>query len=309
MIGGLAGLHGDFTDNWSALGNGVAHGVTHPLDLGKGIIGWQYLADGRYAYWAGNLVPGAVAAFYTGGAAAAVKGSDALVGVSRTGKALADMTDAEKAAALARGEKLLPGSVGADATPLERLTKDGLLDYSKYHESDLENFRKIASGGEVTLDHDLWLGNLHDSSTALSNPRSLKWATPVDEVLNHSRGGLLQRLALVPEWGKRDGLSVIQVPAGTTVHMTEGTASLQVSHKGVSVLGKDFRVPDPLHSKVGGGPQVLFKEFDRNWVVWTGKAPWPSAGQVLPHAAAVGGATGLTVETSDSLADISSGGR
>jgi hypothetical protein len=189
------------------------------------------------------------------------------------------------------------------------LTSDGLLNYSKYHEADLENFRNIASSGEVTLKHDLWLGNLHDSSRALSDPRSLKWATPVDEVLNHSRGGLMQRLALVPEWGTRDGLSVIHVPAGTTVHMTEGTASMQVSHNAAHLFGKEYRVPNPLHSKVGGGPQVLFKEFDRDWVVWTGKAPWPSAGQVLPHATAVGGATGLTVETSDALADLSSGGQ
>jgi hypothetical protein len=137
----------------------------------------------------------------------------------------------------------------------------------------------------------------------------LKYVTPVDEVLNHSRGGLMQRLALLPEWGKRDGLSIVQVPAGTTVHMTEGTAAMKISNHDVNLFGKKFAVPDPLHTKVGGGPQVLLKEVNRDWVVWTGKAPWPSAGQVLPHAAAVGGATGLTVETSDALADVSSGGQ
>jgi hypothetical protein len=309
MVGGLAGLHGDFTDNWSALGNGVAHGVTHPLDFGKAVIGWEYLSKGEYSYWAGNLVPGAAAAFFTGGAAAAVKGSDALVGVSRTGKALKDMSEAEKAAALARGEKLVPGAVGKDATALERLNEDGLLDYSKYHDAELENFRDIVSSGEVTLTDDLWLGNLHDSSVPLSDGRSLKWATPVDEVLNHSRGGVLQRLALVPEWGARDGLSVIRVPAGATVHLTEGPAAMQVSHRSLDIFGKEFTVPNPVGSKIGGGPQVLFKEVDRDWVVWTGKAPWPSTAHVLPHATVVGGTTGLTVESSDALADLAQGNR
>lgn len=309
MVGGLVGLHGDFTDNWSNLGRGIAYGVTHPLDFGKAAIGWEHLAKGEYSYWAGNLVPGAAAAFFTGGAAATVKGSDALVGVSRTGKRLEDMTEAEKAAVLARGEKLAAGSVGKDATPLDRLTADGLLDYSKYHDTELGNFRRIVSSGEVTLTDDLWLANLHDSSVPLSQGRSLKWATPVDEVLNHSRGGVLQRLALLPEWGARDGLSVIRVPEGASVHLTEGTAAAQLSKSTVTIAGKEFALPNPLGSRVGGGPQVLFKEFDRDWVVWTGKAPWPGRSEVLPHAMAVGGGTGLTVETTDALADISAEGR
>jgi hypothetical protein len=304
MVGGLVGLHGDVSDNWSALGGGLWHGVTNPLDLGKGIIGWDDLSNGRYAHWAGNLLPGAVAAFYTGGAAAAVKGSDGLAAVSRSGKALADMSEAEKATLLARGEKLVPGSVGADATAAERLAADGRIDYSRGYEDELKNFRTIQSSGEVTLKEDLWLNNIHDANTPLSDGRSYKYATPPDEILNHSRGGALQRLALLKEWQPRTGASVIKVPAGTTVHMTEGTTSAQMSQHTLKLGDLQVKVPRPTGFKVGGGTQVLFKDFDRNWVLWTGKAPWPSTSEVLPHALKVGSAAGLTVRAPDVMADL-----
>ena len=67
MVGGLVGLHGDTSDNWSALGSGLAHGITHPLDLGKAIINWEDLSPGHYSRWAGELVPSIAAAFFTGG--------------------------------------------------------------------------------------------------------------------------------------------------------------------------------------------------------------------------------------------------
>jgi hypothetical protein len=132
--------------------------------------------------------------------------------------------------------------------------------------------------------------------------RSLKWATTPDTILNHTRGGALRALALVPEWGKRTHLSVIRVPEGTTLHVAEGPAAAQVSHA-------ITRLPKlPTGFKAGGGHQVLFRDVDRAWVVWSGDAPWPSAGQSLPHGAAVGAGTGLVVRAPDVLADIAQSG-
>ena len=53
---------------------------------------------------------------------------------------------------------------------------------------------------------------------------------------------------------------------------------MQVSTR--ELLGRTI----PTGAKVGGGQQVLFKDFDRDWVVWSGKAPWPSAAATLAHA-------------------------
>jgi hypothetical protein len=88
MVGGLVGLNGDVTDNWSDLGSGIAHGVRNPTDFGKALIGWDDLSAGNYGHWAGELAPGLVAAFFTGGAAAGLKGADAAATTARAGQAL-----------------------------------------------------------------------------------------------------------------------------------------------------------------------------------------------------------------------------
>ena len=88
MVGGLVGLNGGTSDAWSDLGQGLKHGVTHPADFGKALIGWDDLSAGRYGHWAGELVPGIAAAFVTGGAAAGLKGADAAAdSTRRTGPA------------------------------------------------------------------------------------------------------------------------------------------------------------------------------------------------------------------------------
>lgn len=301
MVGGLIGLHGDTGQNWANLGTGLWHGVTHPLDLGKAAIDWNDLSHGRYAHWAGELAPSIVAAFFTGGAAAAAKGADGVAAVNRTGKALADMTDAEKAAMLARGEDLAAGSVGKSAAA-KFLTADGRLDYGFRYTDELANFRRIASDGPATLSHDLWLANVHDGSAALNAGRSLKWGAPLDEVLNHTRGGYLQRLALVPQWGPRTDMTLLHIPAGTQVHLAEGTAAAQVSTHTVEIAGKSLDLPTGV--KLGGGAQVLLHDVDTTWAVWTGQAPWPTGAEVAQRAAAGGAAGVLTVRAPDVLADL-----
>jgi hypothetical protein len=88
MIGGLVGLNGDVSDNWAALGSGLLHGVTHPVDFGKALIDWDDLSKGNYGHWAGELAPTIVAAIFSGGAGAAVKGVDATAAAERAGTAL-----------------------------------------------------------------------------------------------------------------------------------------------------------------------------------------------------------------------------
>lgn len=297
MVGGLVGLHGDVSDNWSALGKGLAHGFTHPLDFGKAIIDWQDLSQGHYGHWAGELVPSVAAAFFTGGAAGAVKGADALSGVSKAGKALSDMSDAEKAAYLARGEQFVPGSVGLDATKASQLTADGKISYASSYSDELKNFRSIAREGEVTLKEPLYGVNLHNGQIPLGAGRSLKYLTTPDEVLNHTRGGVLQRLALVPQWGPRTHMSIVHLPEGTSVQLAEGPAKWQLStHK---VHGVDV----PTGVKVGGGQQILLKEVDRDNVVWTGSAPWAEHAPVAAHLKQATKA-GLLVRAPDVLSDV-----
>ena len=302
MVGGLVGLHGDTSDNWSALGHGLAHGITHPLDLGKAIIDWNDLSSGHYSRWAGELVPSIAAAFFTGGGAAAVKGADAVNATAKTGKALEDLTDAEKASALARGDDLIPGASAGQEATARYLTDSGRLDYSYNVENEFSNFRTMTTNGTVTLDHDLYLANVHDGTAALNAGRSLKYGAPLDSVLANTRGGFLQKTALVPQWGKRTDMSLLQIPAGTDVTMTAGTTSAQISTHSLTIAGHKLTVPTGV--KVGGGPQVLLHNVDRQWVVWTGKAPWADAGPNVVKGVTVGTATAGVVRAPDVLSDL-----
>lgn len=68
---------------------------------------------------------------------------------------------------------------------------------------------------------------------------------------------ILQHLALkYPEWGKRDGLTLIKIPKGDHATFISGKAAPQFSEK----TGKAFK---------GGGYQVRFRDFDENWIVKT----------------------------------------
>jgi uncharacterized protein YukE len=296
MVGGLMGLHGDFTDNWSNLGHGLAHGITHPLTLGKALIDWDDFSKGHYAHWAGNLVPSIAAAWFSGGAAAGAKGIDGIDAATKASQTLEELSEADKAALLARGEPLVAGSVGSEVPGA--LNDAGRLDYAKRFEEEIEsNFGTVTKNGTEVLDSDRWLVNVHDASAPLSGGRSLKYAANLDEVLGNSRGGFLDKLALVPQWGSRDEVSILHIPAGTEIHIAEGTTAPQVSH--LTIAGKDLGIK--IGSKAGGAMQTLFQNVDRDWVVWTGKAPWPSTATIVTHAATGAG----VVRVADALADVS----
>ncbi len=113
---GLVGLNGDAGENWAALGSGLTHAVTNPGDFAKAVVGWEDLSQGNYGHWAGELAPSVVAAFFTGGAAAGLKGADAVAAATRAGAA------ASTAAGVA---KSLPGAL-KDVRVLITETPDGL---------------------------------------------------------------------------------------------------------------------------------------------------------------------------------------
>lgn len=93
MLGGLVGLRGDVSDNWSVLGSGLAHGLTHPSKLGKAVIGWDDLSRGHITHWAGELVPAAAAALVTGGAAVTLKGGKAVTALNLSERGLAEAAE------------------------------------------------------------------------------------------------------------------------------------------------------------------------------------------------------------------------
>lgn len=93
MVKGLIpGLSDDLGGSWKDFGTGLGQSVLHPVETGKAVIGWEDLAAGRYAHWAGGLVPGVVAGVATLGTGAAVSG------VVRGTRAVDHATDAAKVA-------------------------------------------------------------------------------------------------------------------------------------------------------------------------------------------------------------------
>ncbi len=289
FAGGLVGLNGDVTDNWVSLGRGVRHGATNPGDFVKAAVNWEDLSEGNYAHWGGELLPSVAAAFATGGAAAGVKGADALTGVSGSAKALDGMSDVEKASLLARGADL-DGQGGAGPR----------LDYSQRFQGELRNFRGPYLSGTRVLEQDLWLVDVHDRSKDLGAGRSLRWAAPLDEVLNDSRRGYVRRLALPSTWGPRDGMTLLRIPAGTEVTLAEGVARHQFTRRTLTLREHSLQVPVGL--KLGGGQQVLLSEVDPSWVRWSGDAPWPPGWEV-PGGAATGAAGGLLASRAHDLVE------
>lgn len=64
-----------------------------------------------------------------------------------------------------------------------------------------------------------------------------------------------QGLALPPEWGSRDAVTVIKIPKGTDITAYKGLASPQ--------LGKTGELFN------GNAVQYRFKDFDPSWILET----------------------------------------
>ena len=142
--------------------------------------------------------------------------------------------------------------------------KEGRIDYSDRFLGDISNFvegtAKLHNG---KLKEDLYLVNYHDFDKELGagrDGRTLKWATHIavgNKMMTIE--DVHQHLALVdPDWGKRNAVTLIKIPAGTDVSFISGKAVEQKSLK----TGKKF---------VGGGFQIRFLDFDEKWIAETKK--------------------------------------
>lgn len=76
-------------------------------------------------------------------------------------------------------------------------------------------------------------------------------------------GKVHRELALMPEWGERSFVSTARIPAGTRIDAYMGTARYQ----------QDFTTPGRSIFLSGKGTQILFKDFDPQWVRKTRPLP------------------------------------
>lgn len=143
----------------------------------------------------------------------------------------------------------------------DTVTQEGRIPYSHRFETDLENFVPgTANLHDGPLQHDLLLVQFHQN-TPLGNGRSAKWWTPVEQAnAVTTLREVLEVLALIPEWGPREAVSVARIPRGTHVTFYRGLAMKKYSGE----VSKWFR---------GGGVQLRFRDFDPSWIVETRELP------------------------------------
>jgi hypothetical protein len=141
-----------------------------------------------------------------------------------------------------------------------KLTTNGRIDYSKGFKEDIEATfvaPSVVRHENVMLSEDLFLVQFHNGAP-VGERHSLRFWTTVSQAHDMSTiDDVLQKLALLPEWGQRTHVSVAIVPKGSVVTYAEGLAEKQTSR----ILSGEIRS--------GGGVQYLFKDFDPGWVVQT----------------------------------------
>jgi hypothetical protein len=249
---------GGFFGDWANLGSGLWYGVTHPVDFGKALIGVDVWREEGFAYWAGNLIPGAVAAFYTGGASAAVRGTSS---TARIANRTEDVLDA--AGDVRSIERAIDGAEDLDEAVdtqriAERAAAEGRTAYVDGLGDELDNFvpgtATLRSG---PLDDELVLVQYYEEGGS----GTMKWWTSTDEANALTTDAeVMDRLALIPDWGPRDAVRVARIPEGTDVTFLHGRAGPQASRElGVTVPG--------------GGEQFRFLDFDEGWIVASRRLP------------------------------------
>lgn len=202
---------------------------------------------GELANASGNIGEAIGASAQTGKLASAeavtAKGAEVVEGAS----------DASKSSIGASPE---PAGDGVKVVPKSRAQR---IDYTRGFEEDLANFEpgyKLMSG---PLDEDLTLVSYH-ADTPLGQGRSAKWWTSLSEGNGFSTiGDVHQGLALPPEWGTREVVSVIRIPKGTDVTAYVGHAAEQIGADGTRYAGQSL--------------QYRFKDFDPSWIVDSRKIP------------------------------------
>jgi hypothetical protein len=154
----------------------------------------------------------------------------------------------------------LPAQPGVKLLSAPGAKTAGRIDYSRGFADDLVNFNPGAQRFTGTLEEDLILVQYHASDVSLGAGRSAKWWTTTEQANQFSTGEALQHgLALPPDWGARDAVSVARIPKGTQVDFHQGTARRQIGKNGIEYGG--------------GGIQFRFSDFDPSWIIQTKSLP------------------------------------
>ena len=247
-----------FVGDWANLGSGLWYGVTHPVEFGKALIGVDVWREEGFAYWAGNLIPGAVAAFYTAGGSAAVKGASSTARVAnRTEDVLDAAGDVRRIERAVDSAEDLEDAIDTQLIA-ERAAAEGRTAYVDRLGDELDNFAPgTATLHSGPLDDELVLVQYFEDGGS----GTMKWWTSTDEANALATDAeVMERLALIPDWGPRDAVRVARVPEGTDVAFLHGKAGPQMSDRlGTTVLG--------------GGDQFRFLDFDADWIVATRRLP------------------------------------
>jgi hypothetical protein len=246
-VKGLAGftwdllpLHSGWTDAWERLGAGLMDGIRNPLELLKGLVGWDVLQERGFAYWLGGVLVTAGIGF----------GIGRLVRMLRAGSVARG--------AAAGGAPAEAGAAAAAARCGAALTRHGDILVRRWtpidppgplsHNPAWVNSFRSATYNEVQLAQPTTLYRVYSDPTRQLGPF---WARtqptgPTQALLDN---------AVLPSWGNRATSAVeIKVPPGTIVY--EGPTGPQ------PLVGQG--APSAM---VGGGEQVLIPRVDPGWVV------------------------------------------
>ena len=257
----LTPFHEGWTEEWGNLWEGLKWCGGNLGECGSKMIGLDVLEEKGVAYWLGTLVPGAVATLTTAGAGAAVKGASATAKVADTAEDLGDLAKiADKFEDAGDVARVIKGADNVEDVDDVVKALDDVGDPAKVQQfaNDLENFQDgTAVLKQGPLDDDLVVIQYTD----YSNPGSLNWWTTTGQANKMSTiDDVMDDLALLPEWGARDGVRVATIPAGSNVTFLYGKTAKQVSQ----LTGKVY---------AGGGEQFRFLDFDEDWIVEFTKVP------------------------------------
>jgi hypothetical protein len=264
MIGGLVNPFGDPGKHWSELGSGLWHGVTHPVDFGKALIDWKDLSNGEYGRWAGQLLPAAAAAFYSGGASAGARGAEGATALDRAAIAadgLEGAAAADRAAAVGAGLEDLAAAdraAGAGDLFVKHWTPIDEAGPLVPGEGVTTNWEKLNSFRSGTYDERVTSGFRDFYRVYNGDPGARLGAFWTHEPPAGPTQAILDN-AIVPQWGN-DATAIVHIRVPPGVRYFDGIAGPQ----GAKVIeGWDHLAAD----LVGGGHQVVIPNVDPAWLV------------------------------------------
>ena len=231
---------------WSA--HLIGNGVTFLRSGGEFISGLSGLIQNYKE--TGEIRKEDVGAVILNGATAVISGKNALSSASALRKMASEANVAGKI------RRSLGNAAGKIKSKFTRgvSSQTTRIDYSNKFDIELENFNDGYEIREVVESDMILVQYSSDSPNA-----SLKYWTTVDEANNITTvDEYMDKLALSKDWGKRNIVKVARVKAGTKVKHAVGTAIEQ------------DKISDP---RPGGGVQILFSEFDINWITETRELP------------------------------------